>query len=234
MSASLDSRSETAKLARLLGLDGSASLSYLEQVPAAQLRDYRDAVVDLLYDGDREQLQRTADASRLLPARTLAKIGESALGPLVCARLAALLDPSRAADIADHFSIAFLAELAAELDPRRAIDVVVATSPARVVAIAGELAARGEFVAMGRFVAHLDDDTLRACLQALCDEDVVRVAFVLEGDRGQQRVFELLGAARMREVLAAADAAGLRDEAEYLREHLSAAQRKQLNRDSKR
>jgi hypothetical protein len=228
VSAGPESRSEIAKLARLLGLSDPGSLAYLEGVPAPELRAYRDAVTNLLYDDDRELLGRAADASRLLPARTLAKIGESALGPLICAHLTGLIDAERAREIADHFSIAFLARLAAEMDPRRAVEVIAQTSPKRVLEIAQALARQGEHVAMGRFVAHLDDDTLAACLDRLSDEDVLRVAFVLEGERAHERIYALLGVVRMRDAVSGAGAAGLSEEAEYLLTHLSAAQRKQL------
>jgi hypothetical protein len=232
VSARSESRAEIAKLARLLGVTDE-ELAYLEKVPAPELRDYRESAVDLLYDTDRELLGKTADAARLLPARTLAKIGQSALGPLICAHLTGLLDPARSAEIASHFSTEFLAQLASEMDPRRAVEVIEATSPAQVLEIALAMAAGGEYVAMGRFVAHLEDHTLAACLERLSDEDLLRVAFVLEGDKAHERTFELLGAARMREVLGGAKAAGLSEEAAYLRDHLSAAQRKQLSARAK-
>jgi hypothetical protein len=114
------------------------------------------------------------------------------------------------------------------MDPRRAVEVVTSTSPERVLEIALAMAAHGEHVAMGRFVAHLDDDTLAACLERLRDRDLLRVAFVLEGKKAYERIFKLLGAARMRELLQGADAAGLSEEAGYLLEHLSASQRKRL------
>lgn len=233
MSASAESRSEIAKLARLLGLKDVRSLGYLQDVPAAELRAYREAVTDLFYDDDRELLGRAADAARLLPASTLAKIGESALGPLICAHLTGLIDARRAAEIANHFSVEFLARLAAEMDPRRAVEVIAATAPGQVLEIALAMARQGETVAMGRFVAHLDDDTLAACLERLSDEDVVRVAFVLEGKRAHERIYKLLGVARVREVLSSASAEGLSEEAEYLVAHLTAAQRKQLRARAK-
>src|SRR5204862_2475051 len=101
-----------------------------------QLREYREKVVDLLYDDDREQLSRAAEASRLLPAGTLAKIGERPLGPLICAHLSGLLDPQRAAESAQHFPTELLVELAAAMDPRRAVAVIAATPPETVVKIA--------------------------------------------------------------------------------------------------
>jgi hypothetical protein len=230
---SVDSRAEVAKLARLLGLDGPASLAYLREVPAQEVREYRDEVTDLLYDDDRELLARVAESARLLPAGTLAKIGERALGPLVCAHLTGLLDPERAGEIAGHFSIDFLAELAAEMDPRRAVDVVVSTPPERVLEIALAMAAGGEYVAMGRFVAHLDDETLATCLERLSDGDVLRVTFVLEGEQPYARILETVGVERMRRMLANADRDGLGEESEYIVENLTASQREELRRGGK-
>jgi hypothetical protein len=227
LSARSEARAEVVKLARVLELD-EQSLAYLRDVPAEELRSYREGVVDALYDSDRELLSRAADAARLLPAGTLASIGQGVLGPLVCAHLTGLLDPQRAAEIARHFEISFLAELAAELDPRRAVPVVTSTPPETVLEIALAMAARGEHVAMGRFVAHLDDATLTSCLERLSDEDLLRVAFVLEGERAHERMFELAGVERMRALLENAKTLGLAEEASHLRDHLSAAQRKQL------
>jgi hypothetical protein len=233
VSAGSETRSEIVKLARVLGLRDAGELDYLREVPASELRGYREAVTDVMYDDDRERLGRAADAARLLPARALASIGEAALGPLICAHLAGLLDAKRAGEIADHFSADFLAALAAELDPRRAVEVVASTSPRRVVEIALALAARGEYVAMGRFVAHLDEQTLAACTEQLSDEDLLRLAFVLEGDRAHERLFERAGVARMRTLLAGRASDGLEEERDHLREHLSDAQRKQLRARSK-
>jgi hypothetical protein len=230
MSAATDSRAEAAKLARLLGLDGPESLASVQQAPASELRDYRDAVTELLYDDDRALLQRAADAARLLPAHTLATIGERALGPLICARLTGLLDPARAVDISRHFSIDFLAQLAAELDPRRAVDVITSMPPDLVLDIAVAMAARGEHVGMGRFVAHLDDDTLAACIEELTDEDLLRVGFVLEGKERLGEVFELVGLERTQRMLDGAGSMGLGEEALDLLDHLDARQRKQLRR----
>jgi hypothetical protein len=224
-----ESRAEAQKIARLLGLRDAAALSYLCAVPAEELVAYREELIEALYDEGRDQLALAADASRLMPARLLAKIGESALGPLTCARLTGLIDPARAAEISEHFSAGFLAQLAAELDPRRAVDVVTQLDGERVVEIAVEMAARGEQVAMGRFVAHLAAPTLSQCIVALSDEDVVRVAFVAEGEKPQERIFKAAGVARIRGALEQAERAGLTQEAQAFRSGLSASARKRLD-----
>ncbi|MGC2372437.1 MAG: hypothetical protein WA484_01060 [Solirubrobacteraceae bacterium] len=223
MSRALESRAETAKLARLLRVEDSQELAFLLPVPGSELRDYREAVTDLFYDDERELLQRTADAARLLPAHTLAAIGERALGPLICARLTCLLDPHRAAEISEHFTVDFLARLAAELDPRRAVEVVRAIAADSVVAVSAEMAANGEHVAMGRFVAYLDDAALSGCIEKLSDEDLLRVAFVMEGEERLPSVFEMVGAERAERMLAAAQVNGLLEEAEHVLGRLRAA-----------
>ena len=225
MSRKSESRAETAKLTRLLGVEDSQAVAFLLAVPPPELRAYREAVTDLLYDDDQELLQRTADAARLLPARTLAAIGESALGPLICARLTGLLDPHRAVEISNHFEIGFLAQLAAELDPRRAVAVISAIATDTLVAVCTVMAANGEHVAMGRFVAHLDDDALSRCLEALSDEDLLRVAFVIEGEERLSSIFERLGAERTDRILATAKASGLAEEAKHITGRLNGLRR---------
>ena len=185
-------------------------------MPASELRDYRGAVTDLLYDEDQELLQRTADASRLLPARTAAVIAERALGPLISARLTSLLDPRRAIEISDHFTVDFIARLSAELDPRRAAEVVTGITTDTVVAVSVAMAANDEHVAMGRFVAYLDDVALSRCVEALGNEDLLRVAFVMEGDERLAAVFEMIGAERTARMLAEAHVSGLLEEAEHV------------------
>jgi Mg/Co/Ni transporter MgtE len=220
VSAATESRAELAKLARLLGLDGPDSLACAHDVPAEQLRAYRAAVTDLLFEDERALLQRTAAAAKLLPAARLAKIGERALGPLICARLTGLLDPARAAEISAHLSIDFLAQLAAELDPRRVVAVLTNTPPTRVLAIALAMAARKEHVAMGRFVAYLDRATLAACVEELTDEDMLRVAFVLDDKQRLGEVVELIGQERTQRMLDGAGASGLGEQALDLADHL--------------
>ena len=114
----------------------------------------------------------------------------------------------------------FSARLAAELDPRRAAEVVTAIATDTVVAVSVAMAANGEHVAMGRFVPYLDEVALTRCVTALGDEDLLRVAFVMERDERLTSVFETIGAERAERMLAAAHASGLDEEAEHVLERL--------------
>lgn len=201
-------RAEVAKLARLLGTD-PGSLTFLDAVPAEDLRRFREQATDRLFDADREVLQRMAAASRVLPAAVVATIGERVFGPLLCARIAGMLDPGRAVDVASRLPEGFLADIAVELDPRRASDVIASIPAERIAAIAAELRRRGEHVTMGRFVGHLGDDAIGACLEVLGDADVLRIAFVLEPREAFGDVVRLLSRERLGAVIRAAAAEGL-------------------------
>lgn len=189
MTIELESKAEVAKLARLLDADPD-SLAFLERVPPEDLRVLRDQATDVLFDADLGALQRMAAASRVIPVPLLAKIAEGVFGPLLCARIAGLIDPPRAVDIAARLEPAFLADVAVSLDPRRATDVIARMPVEQIVAVASELLSREEFVTMGRFVGHLSEEALSAAL-ALADEAaLLRIAFVLEG---KERLGDVLG-----------------------------------------
>ncbi|MFI5003396.1 MAG: hypothetical protein ACHQE6_00130 [Solirubrobacterales bacterium] len=134
-----------------------------------------------------------------------------------------LLDPRRAAEISEHFTVEFLSRLAAELDPRRAVEVVSAITADTVVSVSVAMAANGEHIAMGRFVAYLDDAALSLCIEALRDEDLLRVAFVMEGEERFTSVFEMIGVERAKRMLGAAHVNGLIEEAEHVAGRLQAA-----------
>jgi hypothetical protein len=87
MSASLHVRPEIAKLASLLDRE-PADLAYLEKCSADDVRALRDQVTDLLFDSDRHAMQRIATASKVVPVKLVATLGERVFGPLLCARVA--------------------------------------------------------------------------------------------------------------------------------------------------
>src|SRR5947209_6767211 len=115
MSDVADARPEILKLAKLLGTSPER-LSYLEKVPAQDIRKLREQVTDLLFTANEATLRRLAAASRLLPVSLVAMIGQRAFGPVLAARITGLLDPSRALEMADTMPISFLADVAGEED----------------------------------------------------------------------------------------------------------------------
>jgi hypothetical protein len=175
----LEIQAEILKLARLLEREPE-TLSYLERVPLQDLRALRERTTEVLFTAHEGALRRLAAASRLLPVGLVASLGQNTFGPMLSARITGLLEPARAVEVAARLPTDFLADAAVELDPRRASAVIAGIPPRRISEITAELARRGEYVAMGRFVGHLDDAALASALKVLDDEDLVRTLVVME------------------------------------------------------
>jgi hypothetical protein len=221
----LQARAEILKLARMLEREPS-SLSYLEDLPVADLRILRDQITELLWRADGAAMGRLAVAAKLLPAGLSATMSERAFGPVLSAQLAGRLEPSRAIDVAAKLPIDFLADVAIELDPRRTSEVIAGIPPRRIGEITGELIRRGEWVTMGQFVGHLNDDAIRAALDEMDNAQLLRIGFVLEDKNRLDHLLALLPDGRMDGIIAAAADGGLWIEALDLLSHLSPARRR--------
>lgn len=221
MSAALDARAEVAKLARLLGAD-EGRFEGLAALPVEDLRTLRDQVTDVLYDSDSAALKRAAAGARVIPGAVAATISEKAFGPVLCARIAGMVDTGRAVDVAKRLPIPFLADVAVAMDPRRAVDVIGAIPTDHIVAVAAELGRRDEHVTMGSFVGHLDDAAIYACFAVLDDADLLRTGFLMDDKQRLDTVIGLLPQERLEGIVAAAHEHQLWAQAIDLLEHLSA------------
>jgi hypothetical protein len=181
-----------------------------------------------MFDADRQMLQRVAGATRLVPSKLAALIGERAFGPLLCARLTGLLEPSRAVDIADKLPTAFLADLAAQLDPRRASRVIAEIPPQQIAQITKLLAEREEYVVMGGFVGHLSEAALRAAIAVVSDAALLRTAYVVESKGSLGALVATLPPKRLEQIIATAASDDLWIEALDVLGHVSEVQRGQL------
>jgi hypothetical protein len=204
MTEALDAQVEIIKLARLLGTD-PGELDYLRGAKPDDIRRFRDQVTDVLFDGDRARLGGFAAGSRVIPAAFAATVAERALGPVLCARLTALVEPDKAVEIAKRLPAPFLAEVAVEMDPRRAKDVIAHVPADLIESVASELGRRGETVTMGRFVAFLKDPALRAAMRGIDDATLLQTAFVMEGKERLDHIISLLPSARLRSIVVSAN-----------------------------
>ena len=189
-------KAEILKLARLLERE-PGSLSFLERVPLEELRRLREQVTEALFTHHEAALQRLAAASRLLPVSLVASLAENTFGPVLAARIAGLLEPERADQVGASLPTPFVADIAVELDPRRASAVISRIPPARIEAVTRELARRGEYVTMGRFVGHLGDEALAAAINALNDEELIETFVVMEDPPELERLARLTDPARV-------------------------------------
>ena len=229
VSAAIEARAEILKLARLLGRDPS-ELEYLSDVPVADIRALREQVTETLFSSQGQLLSRLAAASKLLPVGLVAQLGERIFGPVISARIAGLLEPERAIELACKLPVPFLADVAVELDPRRAPKLIAGIPPERIAAVSDELIRRGEYVTMGRFVGYLSDAALRVSVGRLEPLALLQVGFVMEQKERLPDVIGLVDPATRDAMLSAAIDAGLRDEALDLITYLDDEQRVEAQR----
>jgi hypothetical protein len=208
-------KAEVLKLARLLRRDPE-TLSYLERLDPEDLCEFREQLIEMLFSAHAGALGRLAAASKLLPVGVTASIAERALGPVLTARIAGLLDPPRAVEVASKLSGPFLADVATEIDPRRAGAVIALIPPAQIGAITQELVQRGEHVTIGQFVGRLAVESRIAALAVIDHVTLLQVAFVVEEDLGLNQMFEDVPPERRPELVEAASRAGLLDELKHL------------------
>ncbi len=204
----LEGHAEVMKLARLLDTPVER-LAYLEALEPADVRLLRERATDSLYAADGHRFHRVALASRLPPVALTTFIAEHAFGPLLCARVAGLLDTRLAVEIAMRLPTTFVADLAAQLDPRRARDLIAALPPHRIAEVAAELTVRREYIAMGRFVGFMTDAAIVACFGVIDDASLLWISYFVEAKDRLDHVVGLLAEERARSAIRAATAADL-------------------------
>lgn len=179
---------EVVKLERTLATEDLACVDALD---ASQLRALREAVSARLFDDAKPVLSRVAAGSKLLPVALVAKVGEKAFGAMLCARIAGLLAPKHALEIALKMPDAFLAQVSAMIDPRSAGEVVAAIPGPRIVAVAAVLVGARDFVTMARFVDYLSSATIKAVIDSIPSElDLLHIAAYVES---RDKLAELVG-----------------------------------------
>ena len=196
-------RAELIKLARVLGAPEPA-VALFAPLGVDRLRRLGSRISRVLFDDHRAALQKLADASRLLPASLVARMSELVFGPMLSARMAGLMPPDRAVDVATRLRAKFLADVCIELDPRSASELLALMPTRIIVDVAGRLLERAEYVTMGRFVDDLTDDAIRAVAAGLRDDvALVRIGYFVERRERLNELVDLLEPERVRHIVAA-------------------------------
>ena len=196
-------QAEHLKLARLLGCT-EQRVAALKGLDVQGFRKLRDACTSVLFDGDRASLQKVVASSRLLPGALKALVAEKALGPVLASRVAGLLPPEDAADIAKRVPLAFNVQVTLQIDPRSAVPLLRLIPVSLVVAVTREVVKQREYIAMARFVDALSDEQIRACMEVLDDEAMLRIGFFVESPKRLEEVVGLMSGERLQKVMAVA------------------------------
>lgn len=216
----LGSRLEVAKLAQALGRQ-PAELAYLAGVPAHAIRDLRQRLNGALYARNDVRFQRIASLTRLLPTGVSASIAEKALGPMLSARVAAMLDPDDAVRLARALDPDFVAALAVSLDPGRMAPIVARMPDDLVVDVGRRLLRRKEYVTVGRLVPIVAMEPLLAVIELVGGYEILQVALYVDNPADLERIVEVLPEEKLRAVVESAALAAELDEAVMLIDALS-------------
>lgn len=200
---SLAQHAEVLKLARVLDLPPER-LEFLEKLDPLAIRELRERASAALFGAEQGTFQRIASASKQIPAGLSAVLAERAFGSLLCARLTGLLAPDRAVDVARRLHTGFLADVCLQLDPRTSHNVLQAMPANRIAEVAAELANRGEYITMGRFVDNISDEAIHATAEALEDEALLRIGLFVENDARLSAIMHDLPRERLQGVVRAA------------------------------
>jgi len=211
---------ELRKLAH--GLDVPlASLDVLAGLDAATVRELRRQISDALFEADRAAFERVAALSKAIPGAVAAKLTQAVLPPIIAARVAELLEPARAADMVGRLSESYVAEVSLRMDATRAPHIVDAIPPAKIGAVARELARREEWVVIGGFVSAVSAAALAASVAEFSGEQLLRIGFVLDDVSRFDEIGDLLTTSQLDELLTAAAASSLWAELAELVSHLT-------------
>ncbi len=221
--AELAALAEVGHLRRELHLSDD-ELGFLADFAPDDVRRLRIAVAESLAARHRKTFASMAAASKLLPKPVLAAIGEKAVGPLICSKIAAELEPGHARKIVGSFSVPFLADLCRTLDTVSAQPVLLAMSPRVAVPVGRELYDRADLDTLARFIDVVDLELIPPMLGIIDDDALVRIAIVAQSRERLSEIFELLDDRRLLAVVEAAVRGGVLDQAVVMVSELSAPQ----------
>ncbi|MFI5625252.1 hypothetical protein ACIA03_17430 [Nocardioides sp. NPDC051685] len=200
----LTSALEITKLAHEMHID-EAELAFLTTTSADDLRDLRGIVSHAMFSRHESRVKGLAAVSKKLPAAVTAKIAEFAMGPMLSARVAAVMDASDAAKLAGHLKPEFLAELSVHLDPSRVAGIIAKLDRALVVDVGRRLLADGHVLTLARFTGVVGPETSLQVMDGATGPEILQVALFLDDTSVLDPILAGLSDETLAEVVAAID-----------------------------
>lgn len=171
---------ESRRLARVLGVPDHR-LSFLREVATADVAALHLASRDLLRSRHRPLYRRLARTSHLLPVSLAAWIAEHALGPLLCARIAAEMGIPATTLLCQHLSPPFMAEVCPYMDVETLSRLALQLPRDTLREIARHLIERGEHIVLGELADTLPDELLQRMAESFGSADtVLRISLFME------------------------------------------------------
>ncbi|MFE3999669.1 hypothetical protein ACFX43_12845 [Nocardioides sp. YIM B13467] len=175
----LTSALEITKLAHEMHVD-EAELAEFATTSPDDLRDLRGIVSHAMFSRHESRVKGLAAVSKKLPAAVTAKITEIAMGPMLSARVAAVMDPADAAKLAGHLKPDFLAELSVHLDPSRVEGIIAKLDSALVVEVGRRLLAEGHLLTLARFTGVVRPETSLEVVDGASGAEILQLALFID------------------------------------------------------
>lgn len=112
------------KIIATLKVESEEDLSFLKRLNATELEVLRNVIENLFEKELGQQLERLAKVVKFIPNFLTAKIAESAIGPMVTARITPYIEVKDAISIMKSLSVGFMAQTAEHIIPEKAKDLI--------------------------------------------------------------------------------------------------------------
>lgn len=196
----LVAQTEVTKLKQELGVSDQR-LSFLAELDAGDLGNLRHHISHALFSRHETRFHTLASLSRAMPTAITAKVAEYALGPMLSARVANVLDPGQAVKLANGLSPEFLTEVSRGLDPSRSTNIIRGLPHKLIVDVGLRLLGQGEFLTLGRFVSVVTVDDAVAVIEGANAEQVLQTALMTEDPTALDSIVRRLSDERLSEVV---------------------------------
>lgn len=159
---------ELERLARLLLVEAE-DLATLHGVAPEVLRQLHDQASDAILEANRHALEPVVALATRLPGAVIGRLIRTVLHPRIAARAVALLPDEQAVALADGLPVDLLADIAAVADPRHLGPAMAGLPVETIASVTGELADRGDEVAIRGLLPELHGERRAAAEAALGD-----------------------------------------------------------------
>ncbi|MBJ7520097.1 MAG: hypothetical protein JHC84_10410 [Solirubrobacteraceae bacterium] len=228
MSRDLARDAELGRLARVLGVEVEA-LDVLADAEPEDLRALTQSIAEHLHHRHAGAFDRAIAVAGKLPSAMTAKLAQHAMGPALSARAAGLLEPKQAADLAKRLPPLFLADVAVHADLRQVGPLVEGLSPDVMGEAGAALREREEWIVLGAFVGHVDEDALVELVDVFDAEALLRVGPFVDAPERFDTIFSALSDERLDDLVGAAADLDLGTQLDAMVEHLSDDQAARLD-----
>jgi hypothetical protein len=146
------------KLLATLKVDAADDMSFLKKLNATELELLRETIENLFEQELGQQMERVAKVAKFIPNFLTAKIAETAIGPMVTARITPYIEVKDAISIMKSLSTAFMAETAGYLIPARTQTLINSLPMDMMKKVVAHLVRGHHFSVIGGFVEITNDD----------------------------------------------------------------------------